>query len=98
MEEEKYIVKKNVYVELKNGVKAAECWINCFDRMLTVLFKDVSNEEICIIEDLMEMNYFRWHDGDSDMGCEEYILEELTGCYQDKIVAIIYDNDEEEEE
>ena len=95
---EKYIEKKNVKIELRNNATVAECWINCFDRMLTVLFKDVSNDEINIIEDLMEKNYFKWHNGETPMCCEEYILEELPKCYKDKIVAIIYDDDEESEE
>lgn len=84
-------------VDCDKSIKKAECWINCFDRMLTVLFKNVSDDEISIIEDLMEKNYFRWHDGETDMCCEEYILEELTECYKEKIVAVIYEEEDEDE-
>ena len=44
----------------------------------------------------MEKNYYRWHDGETFMCCEEYILEEIPQSYKDKIVAVIYEEEEEE--
>ena len=78
------------------GTKKAECYIECFERMFTILFKDITETEIELLESLMEKNYYRWHDGETFMCCEEYILEEIPQSYKDKIVAVIYEEEEEE--
>lgn len=82
-----------------NG-KVAECYVECFDRMFYLVFKDVSGKDIQEIEHIMKNSYEEWASGDDlaiiDTPCEEYIKSTLK-TYKDKIIAVIYeDNDEED--
>lgn len=82
-----------------NG-KVAECYVECFDRMFYLVFKDVSGKDIQEIEHIMKNSYEEWASGDDlaiiDTPCEEYIKSTLK-AYKDKIIAVIYeDNDEED--
>ena len=90
---------KNVSLDLHNG-RIAECWINCFERMFRILFKDSTSGDIQDIERIMEESYEEWAAGDNmeivDIPCEEYILSTLN-AYKHNIVAVIYDNDEADE-
>ena len=45
----------------------------------------------------MEKNYYKWNEDFEGMCCEEYILEKLPKRYKNKIVALIYEEEEEEE-
>lgn len=78
------------------GIKKAECWIGCFERMLTVLFKDLTSLDIQKIEEIMESYYFKWNEDYQGICCEEYILENIPK--KDKIVAVIYEEEDEEYE
>ena len=82
----------------KYGIKKAQCWINCFDRMLTILFRDLEDEDIDEVEKIMEENYFKWNEDDNGMCCEEFILEKLPKRYKNKIVAVIYESEDEYDE
>lgn len=82
----------------KYGTKKAQCWINCFDRMLTILFRDLEDEDIDEVEKLMEENYFKWNEDFEGMCCEEFILEKLPKRYKNKIVAVIYESEDEDDE
>lgn len=82
----------------KYGTKKAQCWINCFDRMLTILFRDLEDEDIDEVEKLMEENYFKWNEDFEGMCCEEFILEKLPKRYKNKIVAVIYESEDEDYE
>ena len=81
-------------VDCEKGYKKAECWIGCFDRMLTVLFKDLTDLDIEKIEEIMESYYYKWNEDYQGMCCEEYILENIPK--KDKIVAVIYEEEEDE--
>ena len=81
----------------KYGTKKAECDIGCFDRMLTILFRDLDDEDIEEVEKLMEENYFKWQDDDNDMCCEEFIIQNLPQDFYVSIVAVIYEDDEDED-
>lgn len=82
----------------KYGTSKAECYIGCFERMLTILFRGVDDEDIEKIEDKMEQLYYNWSEDFEEMCCEEYILEKLPKTYKNKIVAVIYESEEEENE
>lgn len=83
-------------IECKNyNTRKAEVYIGCFERMLTILFRDLDDEDIEEVEDIMEENYQRWNENYDGMCCEEYILDKLPKNYKNKIVAVIYDNEEE---
>ena len=85
-------------VECKQyGVRKAEVYIGCFERMFTILFKDSNDIDIQIIEDNMEKNYYKWNEDFEGMCCEEYILDKLPKRYKNKIVAVIYEEEEEDE-
>lgn len=87
---------KNASLDLHNG-RIAECWVNCFERMFRVIFNNVTSGDIQDIERIMEESYEEWAAGDNediiDICCEEYILSTLV-AYKDKIVAVIYEDDE----
>lgn len=82
----------------KYGTKKAECYIGCFDRMLAILFRDLDDEDIEEVEDIMQENYLSWNEDFDGMCCEEYILEHLPQDFYVRIVAVIYADDEDDEE
>ena len=85
-------------VECKQyGVRKAEVYIGCFERMFTILFKDLNDIDIQLIENNMEENYYKWNEDFEGMCCEEYILDKLPKRYKNKIVAVIYEEEEENE-
>lgn len=90
---------KNVSLDLHNG-RVAECYVECFERMLYVIFKDTTSGDINNIEKIMKNSYDEWASGDNgaliNICCEEYILSTLN-AYKDKIVAVIYEDDENED-
>lgn len=81
--------------------KIAECYVECFERMFYVVFKsDLKESEVEEIEKKMLESYNEWASGDNenilDICCEEYILSTLEN-YKDKIIAVIYEDDKDEE-
>lgn len=90
--------KENVYIDYETyGTKVVSYWVNCFERELTILFKDkdLSDEDIKDIENKLDQNYDEWNKEDRNMCCEEYMIQNLDKYYQNSIVAVIYDNEEE---
>lgn len=91
---------KNASLDLHNG-RIAECWVNCFERMFRVIFNNVTSGDIQDIERIMEESYEEWAAGDNmeivDIPCEEYILSTLN-AYKNNIVAVIYDDEDDEDE
>lgn len=79
------------------GTRKAEVYIGCFERMFTILFKDLNDIDIQLIENNMEENYYKWNEDFEGMCCEEYILDKLPKRYKNKIVAVIYEEEEENE-
>lgn len=82
----------------KYGTRKAECYIGCFDRMLTILFRDLDDEDVEEVENIMEENYFKWQEDFDDMCCEEFIIEHLPQDFYVRIVAVIYEDDEDDED
>ena len=81
--------------------KIAECYIECFCRMFYVVFKsELKEDEIEEIEKKMLESYNEWASGDNenilDICCEEYILSTLEN-YKDKMLAVIYEDIDEED-
>lgn len=92
--------KDNIYIDIKNyGTKEVSYYVNCFDRELTILFNDkgLSNEDLKEIEKQLDTNYIKWHSINTDDCCEEYMICNLDTYYKNSIVAVIYDENEEEE-
>ena len=87
--------KENVYIELPPYVKSVDYWVNCFERSLTILFKDITEDDKIDIENELDKYYDKWQIDDLGYCCEEYMINNLSLEYRDKIVAIIYDNEEE---
>lgn len=86
-------------IDCKNyGARKAEVYIGCFERMFTILFKNITDVDVQIIEDNMEKNYYKWNEDFEGMCCEEFILDKLPKRYKNKIVAVIYEEEEEENE
>ena len=79
------------------GTRKAEVYIGCFERMFTILFRNLKDIDIQIIEENMEKNYYKWSEDFEGMCCEEYILDKLPKRYKNKIVAVIYEEEEENE-
>lgn len=79
--------------------KIAECYVECFNRMFYVIFKDTTSGDIDNIENIMKDSYDEWVSGDNteiiDIPCEEYILSTLS-AYKHNIVGVIYEDDEDE--
>lgn len=82
----------------KYGTRKAECYIGCFDRMLTILFRDLEDEDIEEVEKIMEENYFKWQEDDNGMCCEEFIIEHLPQDFYVRIVAVIYESEDDEDD
>ena len=80
------------------GTRKAECYIGCFGRMLTILFRDLDDEDIEEVENIMEENYFKWCDDYGGMCCEEFIIQKLPQDFYVRIVAVIYENEDDEDE
>ena len=90
--------KENVWIDCeKYGTKIAECEIGCFDRMLAILFRDLEDEDIEEVEKIMEENYYKWNEDSEDECCEEYIIKRLPEDFYTRIVAVIYDNEKDED-
>lgn len=79
------------------GVRKTECYIGCFERMFTILFRNITDVDVQIIEKNMEDNYYKWNEDFEGMCCEEYILDKLPKRYKNKIVAVIYEEEDEDE-
>lgn len=89
----------NIEIEYeKYGTRKAECYIGCFDRMLAILFRDLDDEDIEEVEKIMEDNYLKWNDDFEGMCCEEFIIGHLPQDFYVRIVAVIYESEDEDED
>lgn len=74
--------------------------LTCFPRMLYIIYVEeppyFMMTEVELLRKVEEL-YFAWHEDDSDMCCEEFILSSLDEEIAKHIVAVMYDIDEEEE-
>lgn len=91
------IEKLNVDIVLKGNVKFSGYYISAFDRELEILFKDITDEEVKDIENRLDNAYMKWSDDDMGYCCEEFMLEKLPKKYKEKILAIFYIGDDENE-
>lgn len=82
-------------IDLKNGYKRFDYGISCFNRGITLIFKDFENFSYKELYDNLENSYFNWQDDDKGYCCEEYLLEHLPKIYKNNIVCVIYDEEEE---
>lgn len=87
-------------IVLEKGTKLARFFIDCYDRELVLLLNDynLEDEDINKIEEQLEHNYLKWCDIDTWECCEEYMIANLDDYYRNCIIAVIYENDEDEEE
>jgi len=94
------IEKKNVSIQLADNVSQVDYWVNVFERMLTILFIDLTEEELEIIDADLNEAYFNWNNTEDksiyQQCLEEYMINSINPKYKNNIVAIIYDNEEEE--
>lgn len=91
--------KENVFIDFESyGTKQVSYYVNCFDRELTILFKDkdLTEQDLADIYTSLDYSYIDWHEINTDECCEEYMINKLDTYYKNSIVAVIYDNDEEE--
>lgn len=91
------IEKERVDIVLKDNVKFVGYFISALDRELEVLFKDITDDEVKDIENRLDNAYMRWSDDDMGYCCEEFMLEKLPKKYKEKILAIFYIGDDENE-
>lgn len=86
-------------IVLKKGTKLARYYVECFDRELILLLNDynLEDKDIGEIEMQLDKNYLEWHEDDRFECCEEYMIANLDDYYRNCIIAVIYENDEEEE-
>ena len=84
----------------KNNTKAVDYYVNCFDRRLMILFndKDLSEQDLADIYYSLDSSYIDWNEIDTDECCEEYMINNLDTYYENSIVAVIYEDDEDEKE
>lgn len=96
--EEYYKIRKlNVDIVLKDNVKFAGYFISALDRELEILFRDITDEDVKKIEDRLDNAYMKWSDDDMGYCCEEYMLEKLPKKYKDKMLAVFYIGDDDNE-
>lgn len=84
-------------IDLKDEYKRFDYGINCFNRDITLIFKDFdgfSNKELF---DNLEYNYYDWQDDDKGYCLEEYMLEQLPELYKNNITSVLYGEYEEED-
>lgn len=87
-------------IVLEKGTKIARYYVECFDRELVLLLNDynLEDKDIGEIEMQLDKNYLEWHEDDRFECCEEYMIANLDDYYRNCIVAVIYENDDEEED
>ena len=87
---------KNVYdIETWNNSKVVEFYVNCFDRTMTIIFKDFKDFDILDITEMLNDSYYDWCEDSQDQCCEETMLDKLPENYKNNIVCVIYDKEEE---
>ena len=97
----KNIEQKGVYIDCEQyGTIPVQFYVECFDRYMTILFKgyDITKDDIKRIEEDLEDAYLKWLDDAECQCCEEMMLDSINDYYKQYIVAVIYDNEDEEEE
>ena len=82
-------------IECRNGAFKVDYYVNCFERMLSIIFFNLNEEDIKEIEDSLDDNYCKWHDSDTSECCEEYMIDNLHTYYKNHIAAVIYGGEEE---
>lgn len=97
---ENYYKLDKADIVLEKGTKIVSYYIECFDRELILLLNDynLEDDDITKIEKQLDKNYLEWHDDDKFECCEEYMISNLDTYYRNCIIAVIYENDEEDEE
>lgn len=91
---DKIIVKD---IECWNNAKVVNFYVNCFNRTMTIIFRDFNNLDLSDITNILCDNYYDWQDDDKGYCCEEYILDNLPEDYKNNIMCVIYGEESEEE-
>ena len=85
-------------IESWNNSKIVDYYVNCFERNMTLVFKDFEDFNHKEIFDTLEDRYFKWLEVEvGDDCCEEYILDNLPKIYKDNLVCVVYGEEESEE-
>lgn len=94
-----HISKENVDIVPENGTKIVKYYIGCYDRELVLLFndKDLTEQDLLDIYTSLDNAYMDWHDINTDIPCEEYMISKLDKYYRNSIVAVLYVGDDEDE-
>ena len=79
-----------------NNAHAIDCYIDCFNRKMTLVFKDFDDFNKTYLMSQLTSNYYDWQDDDKGYCCEEYILNNLPEQYKNKLICVIYDEKEDE--
>lgn len=85
-------------ITLWNGTQSVEYYVNVFERNLTILFKDeyLTGEDLQDIYNTLDKAYSLWNEDDHGFCCEEFMIYNLDTYYKNCIVAVIYEDIEEE--
>lgn len=94
MEQENVLIK--VYPE--DNCKVVNFYVECFDRWLVILFQNVTNADIVIIENQLEEIYQEWLDDAKCQCCEETMINELDSIYRNNILATMSIENREDDE
>ena len=94
-----HISKENVDILPENGTDVVKYYINCFNRELVLLLNDknLSMQDLADIYTSLDYAYMDWHEINTDIPCEEYMISKLDKYYINSIVAVIYVGDDEDE-
>ena len=94
-----YLSFNKVDIVPTNGTMVARYWVNCFERELVLLLNNITltKKDIEKIEIQLDKAYIKWLEINTDKCCEEFMINSLDKYYKNCIVAIIYDEENEEE-
>jgi len=94
-----HISKENVDILPENGTDVVRYYINCFNRELVLLLNDknLSMQDLADIYTSLDYAYMNWHEINTDIPCEEYMISKLDKYYRNSVVAVIYVGDYEDE-
>lgn len=94
------IKQKGVYIDFEEyGSLATQFYVECFDRYMTIIFKgfDLTKDDLKRIDEELEDAYYKWLDDAECQCCEETMINSINDYYKQYIVAVIYDNEDDEE-
>ena len=84
------------YVDMTvaDNYKRFDYEITCFNRGITMIFKNFKDFSYKQLFDNLEYNYFKWCDDAECQCCEETLINKLPSIYKKNLVCIIYNEEE----